>query len=469
LFTTRRGARRVVWGFVMRAVVRLVACSAAIGAVAVLAACSANDIDFYRTGVGTELYTADLPNATVLQNAYLDNICRQASPVVAGVGDPSCSTEISPRAWPLVVQAGMNDIDQRCDAYLAWLDHKRRTNDAILEELGIIRGAVDLVVNSQFGTGPRGLAAVAAAFNFATGTFGKLSSFLLQAEQSTVMSVVLGRRREFRRQILSGPAITNRPLAIHALRSYLSICMPMTIVTDINTTVTVFQQGGPGAVNNHVLVDPGTATGGRAVTATAPAGQKPPRPPELTRFFDDFEKIILNYDPKQFPPSVVQNMLTKLCVPAAEVAKVANPGTVGETAQSLVVIFDSYPFSADERKRVGGKPDGLIDSRERDFLIGTPVCPAAMRNYYERRTFRDGTVKDVSWLVELLNRVPNLQELPPTTTLAAARQRIAEVRKELAKDSIRAKGLAQLPESMATHWTNDLFQVLSNLPEKKTP
>ncbi len=38
--------------------------------------------------------------------------------------------------------------------------------------------------------------------------------------------------------------IDNRPAAIYALRQYLRLCMPMTIETQINTTVKLFERGG---------------------------------------------------------------------------------------------------------------------------------------------------------------------------------------------------------------------------------
>src|SRR6202521_6377237 len=74
----------------------------------------------YREGVGTDLSWEGLAEATRLQNLYLGHICRQAGLSSARDGDVlGCGEKIATaRDWGLLVQAGMNDIDLRCDAYL---------------------------------------------------------------------------------------------------------------------------------------------------------------------------------------------------------------------------------------------------------------------------------------------------------------------------------------------------------------
>ena len=130
-----------------------------------LSGCDANDKAYFREGIGTDLYTTDITAATDLQNTYLDSLCRQSLSYVGTV--PSCSNrgELPPALWPLIVQAGMNDIDTRCDSYLSWLDVKKRENGAILSEIGAVRVAVDALTNPAITTvSPVALAAVAAAF-----------------------------------------------------------------------------------------------------------------------------------------------------------------------------------------------------------------------------------------------------------------------------------------------------------------
>src|SRR5262245_34922449 len=161
----------------MHCVARVVAWIAvAIG----VAGCNALEGQYFHQGIGTDLASVDAAAATELQNVYLDHLCRQTLPFV-GAGVRSCSEDqILPHMWPLIVLAGMNDIDQLCDAYLAWLDQKKRENSAVLAEISAIRSATDAILNPTIthGVGPRTLAAVAAAFGLAANTLTNVSSLL---------------------------------------------------------------------------------------------------------------------------------------------------------------------------------------------------------------------------------------------------------------------------------------------------
>ena len=94
-----------------------------------VAGCDPNERNYFRNGIGTQLYTAETASATEFQNIYLDYLCRQSVSSI-GADAPSCAQVVPPNAWPVIVQAGLNDIDTRCDSYLAWLDAKRRENTA---------------------------------------------------------------------------------------------------------------------------------------------------------------------------------------------------------------------------------------------------------------------------------------------------------------------------------------------------
>src|SRR3954471_1196013 len=190
-----------------------------VGLAVLVAGCDPNDRAYFRGGVGTDLYTVDTATATELQNVYLDLLCRQSRPMV-GAAVPSCSDSVlGPAEWPVIVQAGMNDVDQRCDAYLSWLDQKKRETAGGLTEIAAVRVAVDAITNPAIATGisPLGLAAIAAAFGLATSTFNNINSLLLQVDHTTVQSVVFVNRRNFRESMLDLP-INNKPMAVHALR-----------------------------------------------------------------------------------------------------------------------------------------------------------------------------------------------------------------------------------------------------------
>jgi hypothetical protein len=271
--------------------------------------CDPNDRNYFHNGIGTELYTPDTASATDLQNIYLDNLCRQSESFV-GPDVPSCAQQLVPaNRWPVIVQAGLNDIDARCDSYLAWLDQKKRENAGILTEIGATRFAVDALTNPAVVTvSPVALAAVSAAFGLATSTVSNFNSLLLQVDHTTVQSVVFVNRRIFRENLLKLP-IDNKPMAVHALRSYLTICMPMTISANINSTVTVFQQAGPGAIDQQQLVSTstigtprGAAVIGRA-TEPLPPIKKNPRVVSSNRL-NPFEESLTDPEIDQFQQAV---------------------------------------------------------------------------------------------------------------------------------------------------------------------
>ena len=208
----------------------------------------------FREGIGTDLSRPDLAAATRAQDNYIGFICQQAGLDVARVGDTvRCMDDaVGSSNWRLIVQAGMNDIDQRCDAYLAWLDDRRRSRAPILSQISAVSTATTSIMRFT-GAEANPLSIAAEAFGLATNTFTNANSrLLLEVNHSTVQSVVVNRRNDYRVNI-APVRIDNRPAAIHALRSYLNICMPFTIEMEINTTITAFQFGGAAALEDRAL------------------------------------------------------------------------------------------------------------------------------------------------------------------------------------------------------------------------
>jgi hypothetical protein len=209
---------------------------AAMLSVMVLSACSPQDRIFLDAGVGTDLYASAVSQSAGLEDQYIQFLCDHAGISCSGLGLGSPS-------WTVIVQAGMNDIDQRCDAYLTWLDDRSRSQAPILKELSDLSVATQAIM----ATTPAGVEAitiVGIAFGLASNTFTNFNSRLLyEVNHSTVQSIVFGNDNRFR-QDLMGKTINNRPAAIYALRSYLRLCMPFTIETSINNAVTLFEVGG---------------------------------------------------------------------------------------------------------------------------------------------------------------------------------------------------------------------------------
>jgi hypothetical protein len=216
------------------------AIAACLGMTLLAAACNTVDGTYLRDGVGTEVAATDIVAATTVQQIYFGEVCRQAGLGVVPQPDGVLLCDeptMSQGAWTIFVQAGLNDIDRRCDAYLAWLDDRRRWREPILKQIHST-AAVTAAIMGLTGVGAAPIAIVGTAFGFAQETFVNLSGRLVtEVNHSTVQALVLTRQNEYR-DGLRNRLIPNRPAAMYALRSYLRLCMPMTIETEINTTIT---------------------------------------------------------------------------------------------------------------------------------------------------------------------------------------------------------------------------------------
>jgi hypothetical protein len=195
---------------------------------------------YFNEGAGVDLYTADRENQVELQNQYIAFVCAQAG--------PNCGSD-----WTVFVQAGMNDIDLRCDGYLAWLDSRRRDKEPVLAELSALNTAAHAIMTVS-GASPRSLDIVTAAFGLATATYNNWNSRLMLAvNQSTVQEVVYTSQGQFRDKIRTY-RVPDRPAAIYLLRNYLRLCMPTTIEASINTSTTLVQRGNPVAAQKNLVV-----------------------------------------------------------------------------------------------------------------------------------------------------------------------------------------------------------------------
>jgi hypothetical protein len=187
-------------------------------------------------GIGTELAAEDIAESTNRLSNYLMFLCGQAglatTTVVEG-GENQISCNTSGRAgWSTVVRAGFNDIDRRCDSYLAWLNSRRRNQNAILSQIHDTRTFTEALLFTA-GVSATPLTIAGLAFGLASNTFTNYYSRLLfEIEKSTVGVVVHEKRLEYRTKF--DIQITNQPDAVHVLREYLLICTPFFIEDVIN-------------------------------------------------------------------------------------------------------------------------------------------------------------------------------------------------------------------------------------------
>jgi hypothetical protein len=427
---------------------RIMALGACFGAALATAACNliTTDQRYVREGAGTDVYWSGLADATYLQELYIGYICQQAGLPVMMQGEAlRCNdAALGPRDWGVFVQAGMNDIDKRCNAYLAWMDEKKRSSGPILQEVMDINAATSAIfLATGVGAIPMGIAT--AAFGLATNTLTNLDHrLILELEKTTVQAVVFTGRNTYRIN-LAKVTIDNRPAAIHALQSYLEICTPISIEANVNTTITVFERGGPGAfqalTNNRLNT---TRTVAAAAMTARQAGGPPPRstPPTIS----EYSEILDPYVPGVHSPSYVERLQKALCVPQTEYRR------VGDATKILIKIFeDAEP---------GAVVNGKLDSREQATVLGltaNPCRPDGAQNFYERRTYADAAA--VADLVQLLNKSPVGPQLPLNAALKDARTKIKAVRAAL-----NGKLTLKLTGPFASQVTEELVSALFDLP-----
>ena len=259
-----------------------------------------------QSGIGTELYSEQLEESSDRLDTYLKYMCRQA-------GLPGCDyNNMSPRHWAVVVRAGFNDIDRRCDSYLAWLNSRRRNSKSVLSQISDTRTVTEALLEVT-GVGLRAITVTGLAFGLAKNTFTNYySRLLLSVEKSTVELVVHERRLRFREQISKRNfKVSYKPDAVHVLREYLLMCTPHNIENSIN------QRTRDSVAGNTPAEDNNTEHMRQAMLANAFISQTPqkaksplPEPkhdgPKVTGGQSDIEKSM--------PKEIGQLIQRNLCV-----------------------------------------------------------------------------------------------------------------------------------------------------------
>jgi hypothetical protein len=335
-------------------------------------ACSSLEGRYFREGIGNDVYWSGLPEATRLQELYLGFICQQAGlPTVADGDVILCAyAGMTPPEWALFVQAGMNDIDRRCDAYLGWLDDKRRSREPILKQLADM-GAATAGILRATNVGATPIAVVGIAFGLAADTFTNISSrLLLEVNHSTVQSVVLGYQADFRKNNVK-VLIDNRPAAIYLLRSYLRLCMPYSIEMSINNTVTIYHRD-PAALNTEPLllrtpVASRLQAAGAILHSVPPGGARSPLPGVAgTPGWSPKPEVITgaqNDVERQIREDTLEGIQTNLCV---QPTTRFDPQTREAIRQAKI--------AAGQRQLFNNRENEIKTRREVQILLGAQNC-----------------------------------------------------------------------------------------------
>ncbi|KAF5880464.1 hypothetical protein [Rhizobium sp. PEPV16] len=374
----------------------------------VVSACTQGVVDTYGGGVGTELSYSTMGQRTAAEDNYVTFICRQS-----GSAPGICSVD-----WQGFTLAGMNDIDARCDGYLAWLDNRRRTNGPIQKQIADTATTTATVMAATGATGTA-IGIVAAAFGFARNSFDNTQSrLLMEVNHSTVQTIVLSNQERFRKEFAL-VRVENRPTAIYVLRQYLRLCMPYTIENQINTTITTYQLGGTRALESAEktpLID--LAFLRRESLKPEKAVYRPPNPP-----IDSNSKYeLISTKANLRSTKLIQSALTAIC---------ASPEEVDNPTPHTVVLVKVLQQYRKIRKSVPGKVlDGKMDDGDLAEVAGLPPCSlSTAQNFYEQKAYPSGIMSASNSLIELINgRLAEADRLPAGADEPTIRAGIAKVR-----------------------------------------
>lgn len=439
----------------------------------------------YRTeGPGLDLYSPDGASRTKALKGYFDELCQQAD-LVDTNAPKVCDADLQDRDWRALVFTGFNDIDARCDAYLNWLDQKRAER-LLVDESTIALGALLGGVLAAAAPGTDALNYIALAFGFTQATYSAYhESILLGIEPSTVKGIVNKRRSEFRKAV-ADRKFEFKPDVVYGLRSYLRICMPQTIITNVNEYSREAISGGDPIDDDTREIERGFSRplgpddlfNGREKQGKPEVGE------EAKKLFTD--------DVEGAPDTLVKTVQRGLCVQkfsngAYDTTATGDAsgvdGKVGNQTYAGVFVAEQYlkSFGSDKSRVV---VDNRINSIELGILAGgKPSCGGGeIRNYYENVKFerkgRKPTTAEQNF-VDLLYAVHNrVRGAKPERTApirtddkslgnAAVRETLAEVREIAGSELTRDEAApAEFKKYFEDTLTLDLSEYIDRIAEK---
>ncbi len=403
------------------------------GLIAAVAGCQSTGQSYLTNGIGASLPARDIVAATRLQQQYFDHLCVQA-----GLGGKGCNLAPYDRGgWTLVVQQGMNDIDRRCDAYLEWLDNRKRSKGPLLSQISAIQSATTAIMGLIDPSSGAALSIVGQAFGLLNKSIENYHSrLLLEIESSTINSVVLNALHDFRKAV-RGKYFETRPEAEYALREYMRRCLPFAIESQINDLSTLGSQGRDVIGARTVFQEPVSQV---IVPASEPLkpdqgfGTKPKRadPQKVD------PRILSAFTGTGFVEADLRDLQEVLCL------QPSGFGGVGPELKLGIKLFEATPWNP-----ALGLPDkvkdGKISPKEWEDLSNEMFCDrGTYRNYFEKERYSD--VNRMKNLITLLNeKAPTAPYAgDPSLSSAVLREKIKQVRLIVAPEEFGANSSDQL-------------------------
>lgn len=402
----------------------------------------------YAGAVGPDLYSKQTVRNTNLLTAYTANLCVQAGLPMSG-NECHLSTTAD---WKQFVDMGLYDIDQRCDTFLDNLYYKDKTTDSILAQISDTAAFTGAVLDATKST-RAAITIVAAAFNLAENTFSNARQSLLDAlDPTTVKSIVFSRQQVVKKEIYAA-TISSKPQALHALRTYLRVCMPFAIEMEANAVLTTVQRTGEPGASPIVFADvkplePGQQFGSGNRNG---GGIKTPK---------DFDKIFSN--PSKYEKDDLVLLQNAMCLQGQGV------GIVGDKTKSSINIYENTAFPSEFFGDIRQPTkNGLIDDYEWSFITSFGDCSSgSYRNIFERSKYdivSDGAANNSRiGLIRLLNARLNAG-LPEELTLEDVRLR------EAIEKARQAYGTSDYQGFAKSQVTPDLLNALTKAPPPQAP
>ncbi|WP_431259354.1 hypothetical protein ACQ86G_03555 [Roseateles chitinivorans] len=192
-------------------------------------------------GPGSDLPAADATTFREAQDALIVQLVKAAKPPAASeIVKPTGAEDLkftvaADVSWDMVIRAGMDYADVRCESYLHALYRLDRDRKTAVTQTGLLGGAT-AGVQAALGKAAKEVAIVAILFGLAGSTIDNVASNLLyELEPSSVRTLVKAQQAHYRDNLRMG--YQDRPAAMTALRGYALLCVPASIESEVNLAV----------------------------------------------------------------------------------------------------------------------------------------------------------------------------------------------------------------------------------------
>lgn len=333
--------------------------------------------------------------------------------------------------WSLVLRAGVQLVDGRCDQYLDALFRFNREQRAARQDLSAATAATASIMGLTGAPG-KAIAIVATALGLASSLFdSSVNSVLFQIEPSALRNVVIQGRQAYIEGLIKRTdnlrSIRTRPDMMLALQGYLTQCSPAAIEANINNaangspfavTLPLFQTGSPDSAISTGTPSVGLLGRPFAISSSAPQ-RPPPAPPS------QFIARSTLPGSERLPNADVLTIQAALGLPRS--------GDLGQRGGPASLAIAE--FQAAMRARIPGWPaedaGTLAGPRTRETLLSVAPMPPGFRTPFERFFLTRGedsrdaagtsaaayTVLDPDRMLDLRDRLGLPTTLPPGSDL----------------------------------------------------